>query len=114
MAPRSTRTRCGCPTAARWCSRRPATAAASTPGGPVWSRDGRFVFATSILRGAQGKVVFSSIIHVDLREAPLIARMLEDRVGGIARLTPAIAATPLDARALDGNPEYLPELARIM
>jgi Tol biopolymer transport system component len=82
--------------------------------GPVWSRDGRFVFATSVLRGAQGNVVFSSIIHVDLRDAPPIARVLEDRVGGIARLTPAITATPLDARALHDNPEYLPELARIM
>ena len=82
--------------------------------GPVWSRDGRFVFATSVLRGAEGKVVFSSIIHVDLREAPPVARILEDRVGPIVRLTPAVTATPLDAAALRANPEYLPELARIM
>jgi len=82
--------------------------------GPVWSRDGRFVFATSVLRGAEGKVVFSSIIHIDLREVPPVARMLEDRVGPIVRLTPAVTATPLDATALHGNPEYLPELARIM
>jgi Tol biopolymer transport system component len=82
--------------------------------GPVWSRDGRFVFATSVLRGADDRVVFSSIIHVDLREAPPIARILEDRVGAIARLTPALTATPLDATALHGNPAYLPELARIM
>ena len=82
--------------------------------GPVWSRDGRFVFATSVLRGAEGRVVFSSIIHVDLREVPPIARILEDRVGAIVRLTPAVTATPLDAAALHGNPEYLPELARIM
>jgi len=82
--------------------------------GPVWSRDGRFVFATSVLRGAEGKVVFSSIIHIDLREAPPVARILEDRVGPIVRLTPAVTATPLDAAALHGNPEYLPELARIM
>jgi Tol biopolymer transport system component len=82
--------------------------------GPVWSRDGRFVFATSVLRGAQGRVVFSSIIHVDLRETPAIARILEDRVGAIVRLTPAVTAIPLDAAALHGNPEYLPELARIM
>ena len=82
--------------------------------GPVWSRDGRFVFATSVLRGAEGRVVFSSIIHVDLREVPPIARILEDRVGAIVRLTPAVTSTPLDAAALHGNPEYLPELARIM
>jgi hypothetical protein len=82
--------------------------------GPVWSRDGRFVFATSILRGDQNRVVFSSIVHVDTREAPRIARILEDRVGAIPRLTPAVTAIPLDAAALRKNPEYLPELARIM
>jgi Tol biopolymer transport system component len=82
--------------------------------GPVWSRDGRFVFATSVLRGDSGRVVFSSIIHVDTREARPVARMLEDRVGAIARLTPAMTPTLLDAAALHGNPEYLPELARIM
>jgi dipeptidyl aminopeptidase/acylaminoacyl peptidase len=82
--------------------------------GPVWSRDGRFVFATSVLRGEQGRVVFSSIIHVDTREARPVARILEDRVGAIVRLTPAVTATPLDAAVLRGDPEYLPELARIM
>jgi Tol biopolymer transport system component len=82
--------------------------------GPVWSRDGRFVFATSVLRGADGRVVFSSIIHMDLRDRPVVARILEDRVGPIVRLTPAVTATPLDADALHGDPEYLPELARIM
>lgn len=82
--------------------------------GPVWSRDGRFVFATSVLRGAEGRVVFSSIIHVDTRERHPVARILEDRVGAIVRLTPAVTATPLDAAALRGDPEYLPELAHIM
>jgi Tol biopolymer transport system component len=82
--------------------------------GPVWSRDGRFVFATSVWRGSEGKVVFSSIIHIDTREAPPIARILEDRVGAIVRLTPAVTATPLDAAALHGDPEYLAELAVIM
>jgi dipeptidyl aminopeptidase/acylaminoacyl peptidase len=82
--------------------------------GPVWSRDGRFVFATSVLRGDQDRVVFSAIVHVDMREAPPVARILEDRVGAIPRLTPAVAAIALDAAALRGNPEYLPQLARIM
>ena len=82
--------------------------------GPVWSRDGRFVFATSVLRGEADRVVFSSIIHVDTREPRPVARILEDRVGAIVRLTPALTAAPLDAAALHGDPEYLPELARIM
>jgi Tol biopolymer transport system component len=81
--------------------------------GPVWSRDGRFVFATSVLRGVRGNVVFSSVIVIDTRERHPIARMLQDRTGAIARLTPAIATSDLDAKALDADPEYLPELARI-
>jgi hypothetical protein len=82
--------------------------------GPVWSPDGRYVFATSVLRGAQGNVVFSSVIVIDTRERPMRARLLEDRVGPIERLTPALTRTRLDAAALAADPEYLPELARIM
>jgi Tol biopolymer transport system component len=81
--------------------------------GPVWSADGRFVFATSVLRGARGNVVFSSVIVVDLTQHPRVARILEDRTGPLARITPAIAPIALDARALDADPEYLSELARI-
>ncbi len=85
-------------------------------GGPVWSRDGAFVFATSVVAGEAGPShpLFSSVIHIELAETPRRARMLEDHVGGIARLTPAIVARSLDAAALRKNPEYLPELARIM
>lgn len=82
-------------------------------GGPVWSRDGRFLFATSIVKGEQG-VLFSSVIHVDLAEPTRRVRMLVDRAGAVSRLTPAIATPDLDARALHEDPEYLPELARIM
>ncbi len=82
--------------------------------GPVWSRDGRYVFATSVLRGADGRAVFSSVIAIDTREPRPIARLLEDRVGPIARVTPAIALPALDDAALRADPEYLPELARIM
>ena len=81
--------------------------------GPVWSRDGRYLFATSVLRGDAG-VLFSSVILIDLHETPHRARMLEDHAGGIVRLTPAIVAPALDAAALHGDPEYLSELARIM
>ena len=82
--------------------------------GPVWSRDGRYVFATSLLRGADGRAVFSSVIVIDTREPRPVARLLEDRVGPIARLTPALATAALDDAALHDDPEYLPELARIM
>jgi Tol biopolymer transport system component len=82
--------------------------------GPVWSRDGRYVFATSVLRGAAGNTVFSSVIVIDTRGTPRKARLLADRTGAVARLTPAVAQPRLDAAALASDPEYLPELARIM
>jgi Tol biopolymer transport system component len=82
--------------------------------GPVWSRDGRFVFATSRLAGAETPTLFSSVVHVDLQESPPRARILSDRAVAVARLTPAIVAKQLDVAALRGDPEYLPELARIM
>jgi Tol biopolymer transport system component len=82
--------------------------------GPVWSPDGRYLFATSVLRGAAGNPVFSSVIVIDMRERSRRARMLVDRVGAIPRLTPALTRARLDDKALAANPEYLPELRRIM
>jgi len=81
--------------------------------GPVWSRDGRFVFATSVLKGSRGNAVFSSVVVVDLTQHPRVARILEDRTGAIERVSLAVAPIALDARALDDDPEYLSELARI-
>lgn len=83
-------------------------------GGPVWAPDGRFLFATSVLRGAAGNEVFSSVIVIDTLARHPTARLLEDRVGGIERRAPALTHAPLDAAALAADPEYLPELARIV
>ncbi len=83
-------------------------------GGPVFSPDGRYVFATSILRKANGSALFSSIIVIDRQEQPPRARILEDHAGAIARLTPALPHALLDAARLREDPEYLPALARIM
>jgi len=82
--------------------------------GPAWSRDGRFVFATSVLRGDRGKPVFSSVIHVDLQERPPRARILVDRAVAAVRLSPAVRSERLDVTALHADPEYLSELARIV
>jgi hypothetical protein len=71
------------------------------------------VFATSALR-IGNRTLFSSVVHVDLHERPPRARILVDRAGAVPRLTPAISTTKLDIAALHGDPEYLPELARIM
>jgi TolB protein len=82
--------------------------------GPVWSPDGRFVLATSALRSATGTPLFASVIAIDMRATPKVARILEDRGGTLTRITPAVAPGPLDGTALASDPEYLPELARII
>jgi hypothetical protein len=79
----------------------------------VWSRDGRFVFATSVLPGAEAQPLFASVIFVDRDEQPIRARILRDSAGALVRVTPAIATT-LDATVLRGDPEYLPELAKVV
>lgn len=82
--------------------------------GPTWSRDGRFVLATSVLRGDADRVLYSSVIHIDLREPRRVPRMLADRAGDFVRLTPVVVAAALDPAALHADPAYLPELSRIM
>jgi len=82
--------------------------------GPVWSPDGRFLFATSALRDSKGKAVFSSVIEIDMQAHPRVARLLEDHAGLFPRLTPALTHVALDRTALDADPEYLPELARLL
>jgi TolB protein len=86
----------------------------SEEAGPVWSRNGRFLFATSGVRSSTGAILFSSVIVIDMAHTPHVARILEDRAGAIARLTPAVAPGALDETALAADPEYLPELARII
>jgi TolB protein len=83
-------------------------------GGPVWSPDGRFVLATSALRSSTGAPLFASVIAIDMRATPKVARILADRGGTLTRITPAVAPGPLDGTALASDPEYLPELARII
>jgi TolB protein len=82
--------------------------------GPVWSPDGRYLFATSAVRSSTGAILFSSVIAIDMAQTPRVARILEDRSGPLSRLTPAVAPGPLDGTALAGDPEYVPELARII
>ena len=77
---------------------------------PTWSPDGRYVLATSLVRGAR-TMLFSSAIAIELTTPP-VARILVDHAGAVARLTPVIA--PRSAPDLAVNPAYLPTLARIM
>lgn len=81
--------------------------------GPVWSPDGAYLFATSVVRSVEsGATLFSNVIEVDL--ATRHARILQDRSGYIPRLTPAIAPGVLDRAVLAADPEYVPALARIV
>jgi hypothetical protein len=81
---------------------------------PVWSSDGRWMFATSLLRKRTGAALFSSVIHVDLHAEAPVARMLVDRAGAVTRLSPALAPVALDAGALLQAPQYVDELKRIL
>jgi Tol biopolymer transport system component len=81
--------------------------------GPVWSPDGRFLFATSVLRNSEGQPLISSVVYVDLQATVRQARLLRDRAGSVTRLTPAIAGRAIDAATLVRGREYLPELARM-
>lgn len=82
--------------------------------GPVWARDGRFVFATSLVRGADGRPLFSSVIFFDPGQAPPVARVLIDRVGAVARLTPALSEIPLRDGVLRQRPRYLDVLRDVL
>jgi Tol biopolymer transport system component len=75
--------------------------------GPVWSADGRFLFATSVLRSvASGLPILSSLAFVDLGEQRPILRALHDPAQVVARLGAALAPAPLDADRLRRHPPY--------
>jgi Tol biopolymer transport system component len=80
---------------------------------PVWSSDGRYLFATSLYRSvASGKPILSSVTFVDLRETPAILRALHDPTAVESRANPTLARRPLDERTLHENPRYADALAR--
>ena len=82
--------------------------------GPVWSRDGRWLFATSVVLADDRSPRWSSVIVVDVREPRFTPRMLRDRVGAIIRAGPALAPVHLDGLALGRAPPYLPALAQAL
>jgi Tol biopolymer transport system component len=82
--------------------------------GPVWSKDGRWLFATSIFRSTEGKPLFSSIVLLDRWEKSPVLRMLVDRAGAVPRLAVALAPVILDAGTLHDAPVYRDELAAIL
>ncbi len=81
---------------------------------PAWSADGAWIVASSVLRDAAGAAVLSSVVHLEVDATPPVARMLVDRVGALARTSPAVAPVGLDAALLREAPIYADELARIL
>lgn len=80
---------------------------------PVWSFDGRWLFATSLYRSvATGKPILSSVTFVDLAESPMTLRALHDPMAVESRANPSLARRALDASALHENPRYHDALAR--
>ena len=106
-------TRCGCPTAARWCSRRPATAAGSTCGGSR-SADGQPGELTRLTHGPghevtpavapDGTVIYAAVTpDAERRE---IETHLEERA-------PDGAIRALTAGPADSSPAVSPDGARL-
>lgn len=81
---------------------------------PRWSSDGRYVFATSMLRGiSTGKPILSSIIVIDLREQSQHARVLNDVVLS-DRFGTAVAPGVLNSTELLHNYTYKAGLKRVL
>jgi Tol biopolymer transport system component len=90
-------------------------AADTDESGPVWSHDGRWLFATSIFRSAEtAKPLFSSIVFVDRYEPTTIVRMLTDPAGAVPRLAVALAPRELEVVPLHDAPLYRETLAAIL
>ena len=90
--------------------------AGTDEGGPVWSSDGRTLFATSLLRGANGRVLFSAIVFGDGIAAHPV-RMLIDRVGAVERLGPTLRPgrpSRQELLQLRTAPEYRARLTEII
>lgn len=79
---------------------------------PVWSFDGRYLFATSLYRSvSSGKPILSSVTFVDLTETPLTLRALHDPMAVESRASAALPRRALDAAALRENRSYEQALA---
>jgi Tol biopolymer transport system component len=81
--------------------------------GPRFSADGRFVFAGAFVRGDDGRPLFSSVVFVDLSEAPPRLRALQDPLPS-GRATVELGPGPLDAALLDRGPTFAESLRRLM
>jgi len=80
---------------------------------PCFSRDGRFVFANTVVRRDDGQALFSAIVVVDLEERPARLHALVDRLPA-ARVGVAVAPTKLDLTALAEAPTLYDTMLRVL
>jgi TolB protein len=78
----------------------------SDEGSPAWSADGRWLFATSIVRDDEGAPLLPSVVHLDTWGKPPKLRMLRDVAGAAPRLGAALARVDLDQTALLRNLDH--------
>ncbi len=75
--------------------------------GPRWSRDGRFLFCTSLYRAAlTQEPVLSSVTFVDLHENPRVLRVLHDPAAVESRFGPTTAPGFAAQPVLYRNQDY--------
>jgi len=83
--------------------------------GPAWSADGRWLFATSVIRSMEdGRPLMAALVCADLRERTVLLRALHDPAGVITRLGVAVGPRTLDATALHKNPLHRDKWRRIL
>lgn len=78
----------------------------SDEGAPAWSADGRWLFATSIVRDVDRAPLLSSVVYTEARDLTGRVRMLRDTAGAAPRLGPAVARVELDERVLGANLDH--------
>lgn len=75
--------------------------------GPVWSADGRYLFATSVVRDPRdGTPLLSTVVFIDLRERPPVLRALRDPAAIEQRVGAALSPATLDSTRLHRDPTY--------
>jgi len=82
-------------------------------GAPRFSSDGRFLFATAVIRRDDGRAVFAMPIVLDMTASTRTFHALVDRLPA-ARLGVAIAPGDLDGAALMANPEVRETIGRVL
>src|SRR5262249_48098944 len=82
---------------------------------PVWTRDGRWLFATSIYANEKGKAQLASIVYVDLAaREPRALRILREPSAPTSRLGVTLAPAHLDDATLAKGPDYRETLQQIL